>query len=156
MLHKCQLTSCNSLAAWESSTAIPPLPVLMGKAEAGEIEPQGCCYVPATSADGISGDGRRDPVVANGSYALGTPRRWVGVCKSLGLRILHSDIKKLRGKEKDRRQFSQVMLSCLCWWKRWTSYLLVPFSASAPGFVCVFFQPLKEVKRGSCKQLSGV
>lgn len=111
MLHKCQLISCSSSAAWESSTAIPPLPILVGKAEAGEVEPQGCCYVPAASADGISGDGRQDPAVANGSYALGAPRRWVGVCKSLGLRILH---KKNPGAKKRIESSSPRSCSAAC------------------------------------------
>lgn len=45
----------------------------MGKAEAGEVEPQGCCYVPAAGADGINGDGRQDLETAKGSCALGHP-----------------------------------------------------------------------------------
>lgn len=108
MLRKCQLASYNSLAAWESSTAIPPFPSSWESRGWGSWA-QGCCYVPAADADGITGDGRWDPVAANGSYASGTPRRWVGVCETLGLRILHSVIKKPRGKEKDRGQFSQDM-----------------------------------------------
>lgn len=72
----------------------------MGKAEAGEDEPQGCCYIPAVGAEGITGDGRQDPVAADRPYALGTPRRWGGVCEIRGLRILHSVIKKTQGQRK--------------------------------------------------------
>lgn len=89
----------------------------MGKAEAGEVESQSICYIPAAGADGIVGDGRWGPVVANGAYTLGPPRRWVGVCDGLGLTILNSIMKKLRSKEEDRSQFSQAVLSCLRWWK---------------------------------------
>lgn len=90
----------------------------MGRTKAEEVEsPSICRYVPAAGADGIVGDGRRGPAVVNGACALGTPRRWVGVCESFGLRILNSIMKEPRGKEKDRSQFSQAVLSCLPWWK---------------------------------------
>lgn len=73
----------------------------MGKTEAGEVEPQGCCYVPAAGADGILGGGRQDLETVKGFYALGIPRRQVEVCEISGLRILHSVIKK---KNKPKKQ----------------------------------------------------